>query len=951
MAPTSLSISDSVPAMQWALVPKRSSGSSIKPEYIQIPVPAIAADDVLVQIKFSGVCYQHSETWKDEAWTKTHPIGGHEGTGLVVAVGENVDNLAVADRVGVQWANQSCGNCDFCHSGCEPLCPDARFSGYTVDGTFQQYAVCKATHVVRIPDDVALDEAASILCSSGTVYKALKESNAQPGQIVAIAGQGGLTSFACQLAKACGFRVLALANEANVTAMKLLGVAFFVDCLSPDVVSEVKSVTGGGPHATLVVTAEETLFHQAIQFVRPRGTVVAVGVPAGGIQTDLFVPMMRMVNIKGSCVANSSETAEALGVVTQAKLNIPHRVLELQDLPGIHELIDKGELQERVVLSLPEPHQDDPSDGAFALSPRVPEFSQSQYNIGTYLAYRLEELGIRDYFVVPGDFNLILLDQILKSEYLRMVGCCNELNAGYAADGYARSSPTRVAVVMVTFMVGSLSVVNAIAGAYSDRLRVVVVCSCPKSITFGQNRVIHHTLGVPDRDQSLRMYREVTTASVRLSRDQKSARQTLDQTLVQCVENSLPVYIEIPADISEMPCDSPQPLAFQRPDLAPANQLQEAIHAVTDAWNSAHRPVVLIGALARSVLPETLVAVLDKLGCAVFCQPDAKSLVPENYPQFAGTFWSKALEPALCGETVMNSDLWVVIGGRWSDYHTLGDTLDISKESYRVLDLQDEYIQAPESHIIQGIPLAQALTALVKSDIKKKPIAMELTKQESHPMSMNNTTLTVASILSGIEHLLRPQDTLIAETGDSWFNAQRIRLPHGTDFQMQMIYGSIGWSLPATMGSQLARPDGRTVLMIGDGSFQMTAQEVSTMIRMRMNAVVFIFNNLGYGIETAIHEGPYNYISNWNYAAFTSSLSGVFHTQDLDNPYLSSAEKQKEMDPSVFAMQIKTHGELLVALNRVQREPEKLAILECCIEPKDISDLLVRFGSAVGKKH
>jgi pyruvate decarboxylase len=200
------------------------------------------------------------------------------------------------------------------------------------------------------------------------------------------------------------------------------------------------------------------------------------------------------------------------------------------------------------------------------------------------LAYQLQETGVRDYFVVPGiifrwktanvictdkfaigDFHLNLLDQLLKNQALHMVGCCNELNAGYAADGYARSSPAKVAVVMVTFMVGGLSIINAIAGAYSDHLRVVVISGCPRSETFVQDRIIHHTLGITDRDQALRMFKEVTTASVRLDRDEPNPASLLEQILMRCVQESLPVYIEISSDLAEMPCKPPGPWIRQVP--------------------------------------------------------------------------------------------------------------------------------------------------------------------------------------------------------------------------------------------------------------------------------------------------------------------------------------------------------------------------------------------------
>lgn len=204
---------------------------------------------------------------------------------------------------------------------------------------------------------------------------------------------------------------------------------------------------------------------------------------------------------------------------------------------------------------------------------------------------------------------------------------------------------------------------------------------------------------------------------------------------------------------------------------------------------------------------------------------------------------------------MLESDLWVILGGRWSDLHTFGK-VDLERESHRIVDMQDGVITTPGGRSIRDIPLDELVSALVASrSVRCLPDLLN-----GDDVLNKNAPLSVPGILHGIQNILKSNDTLIAESGDSWFNAQRIRLRQGADFHIQMMYGSIGWSLPAALGCQLARPDGRAVLMIGDGSFQMTAQELSTMIRMRSNSIIFIFNNLGYQIEVSqtrnIHLRP-----------------------------------------------------------------------------------------------
>ena len=217
-----------------------------------------------------------------------------------------------------QWINGTCLACDFCQRSDEPLCAQALLSGYTVDGTFQQYCIAKAAHVARIPKECDLEAIAPVLCAGITVYKGLKESGARPGETVAIVGAGGgLGSLACQYAKAMGLRVIAIdgGNEKKEMTAKL-GAESYVDFMSSkNVVSDVKAATpdGLGPHAVILVAVNEKPFQQAAEYVRPRGTVVAIGLPAGAyLRAPVFESVIKMITIKGSYVGNRADSAEAI---------------------------------------------------------------------------------------------------------------------------------------------------------------------------------------------------------------------------------------------------------------------------------------------------------------------------------------------------------------------------------------------------------------------------------------------------------------------------------------------------------------------------------------------------------------------------------------------------------------------------------------------------------------
>ncbi|CAI7593091.1 unnamed protein product [Penicillium manginii] len=706
---------DGIPKKQWAQV-FESSGSALK--FTQVPVPMPGTAEVLVNIKYSGVCHSDLQAWKG-GWPldpKKDLIGGHEGVGTVVKIGEGVKGVAVGDHVGIQWINSICGSCASCDSDDQRSCANAQFSGYTRDGTFQQYVVCKELCAVRIPLEAPLDKIAPILCAGVTVYRALQETGAQPGQIVAIVGAGGgLGTLACQYAKAMGFRVLAISSGAEKRMhCEKLGVDYFADYRSSkDLTCDIQRLTNGGPHAVVVVSSYDRPISQAIEYIRTRGTIVLVGLPPRAvIKADLFSVVFRMITIKGSYVGTREDTEEALRFFLHKNLTMQCQIMELEQLPQVYDMMEKASVKGRIVLRMPE------SAGVTELFARpslmspliTPRFSPTDHNIGTLLAHRMEELGVKDFFAVPGDSNLLLLDQILKNPSLRLVGCCNELNAGYAADGYARSSPNKVAVVVVTFTVGSLSLLNAIAGAYSERLKIIIISGCPCSKLLTEESLLHHTTGGASKDQALRVFHEFTATSIRLVSSENAAL-CLDEALSHCIHKSLPVYIEIPTDLVGVVGNVPTPLQISPPlPLIQSGAIDEIISPLITTWNAAHRPILIIGALAHFFLStEALIALADKLGCAVFCQPDAKSTVPESHPQFAGTFWATASRPE-CRDTVMDADLWVVVGGRWSDLHTFGG-LNIQEERRRMIDIQETSIRMPNGRLIQDLCLADALGA------------------------------------------------------------------------------------------------------------------------------------------------------------------------------------------------------------------------------------------------
>jgi len=344
-----------VPTEQWAQIFYKTGGPI---EYKKIPVAKPGPDEVLVNIKYSGVCHTDLHALSGD-WpldVKLPLVGGHEGAGVVVARGSLVDDIEIGDYAGVKWINGSCLQCSFCQTADEPLCGKALLSGYTVDGTFQQYCIAKAAHVARIPKSCDLEAISPVLCAGITVYKGLKESGAKPGQTVAIVGAGGgLGSMAIQYAKAMGLRVIAIdGGDEKKQHTAELGAESFVDFItSKNLVGDVKAATGDGlgPHAVLLVAVNEKPFQQAAEYVRPRGTVVAIGLPAGAyLRAPVFESVIKMITIKGSYVGNRRDSAEAIDFFARGLIKCPFKTVGLSELQVVYDKMYKGEIAGRYVV-------------------------------------------------------------------------------------------------------------------------------------------------------------------------------------------------------------------------------------------------------------------------------------------------------------------------------------------------------------------------------------------------------------------------------------------------------------------------------------------------------------------------------------------------------------------------------------------------------------------------
>mmetsp|Transcript_17263 Transcript_17263/g.51667 ORF Transcript_17263/g.51667 Transcript_17263/m.51667 type:complete len:571 (-) Transcript_17263:327-2039(-) len=558
--------------------------------------------------------------------------------------------------------------------------------------------------------------------------------------------------------------------------------------------------------------------------------------------------------------------------------------------------------------------------------------------LGQHIATRLVELGVTHIFGVPGDFNLVLLDQLISEPKLTFVGCCNELNAGYAADGYARSRG--IGAVCTTFTVGGLSVINAIAGSYSESLPIICITGGPNTNDFATNHILHHTIGKPDWNQELRCFKEVTCDQTQINHLDE-AHEMVDHCMASALRHRKPVYLNVCCNLAgeTHPTFQGTYIPFSiYPKLSNKASLAAAVDAAADFLNKAVKPVLVAGGQLRTEKAMGAFAeVMNASQYPVCHMVNAKGMVDEQHKNFIGTYWGQVSTP-YCAETVESADAYLVVGPTFNDYTTTGWTLLMT--SKKMVRVDSNSVTIGGGCIYHCITTSEFLTALA-AKLKPNDKAMQIHNRMFTPPSVvaespEGSPLTTNVLFKHIQAMLTRDSSVLAETGDSWFNCQKLRLPTGCGYEFQCQYGSIGWSVGATLGYGIgqALSGKRLIASIGDGSFQVTAQDVTTMMRQNLNAIIFLINNRGYSIEVEIHDGPaennYNDIQNWDYVALVKAM---------DN----GSDK-------VYAVRVDTEDQLKAAIEAASTEQKnRLVFIECTIDRDDCSKELLEWGARVSE--
>lgn len=506
--------------------------------------------------------------------------------------------------------------------------------------------------------------------------------------------------------------------------------------------------------------------------------------------------------------------------------------------------------------------------------------ADSKTTVGAYLFKRLHEFGVRGVHGVPGDFNLALLD-LLNEGGLYWVGNCNELNSGYAADGYARVKG--ISALITTFGVGELSALAAVAGSYSEHVPVVHIVGIPNTASQRRHLLLHHTLGNGDYRVFCDMSKRISETHTILDEHVDCAAE-IDRVLRTCWTRARPVYIGLPTNSVFKELDAgrlktPIPLEL---DPNPKETEDEVVEQILNLMYKSKNTIILSDACAiRHRVLDELHALIDKTGLPTFVTPMGKSSVDETLPSFGGVYVGDVSRPDV-KERVESAELILYVGGLISDFNSGGFTFHISPKNTVEFHSDNMKVRYSEFPGITMKHVLKRLTTQIDMSRIRVTATTELSnKLPRHERESESQEISHAWMWPMLGQWLRQNDIVVTETGTANFGILETRFPRGVTHISQVLWGSIGYSVGALQGAALANKElsterapgpapptpRRVILFVGDGSLQLTVQEISTMLRHNLKPIIFVLNNSGYTIERKIHgeTATYNDIQPWRH--------------------------------------------------------------------------------------
>ncbi|OWK38371.1 alpha-keto acid decarboxylase family protein [Fimbriiglobus ruber] len=541
-----------------------------------------------------------------------------------------------------------------------------------------------------------------------------------------------------------------------------------------------------------------------------------------------------------------------------------------------------------------------------------------QTTIGSYLVDRLCGLGLKHAFGVPGDYVLAFYKMLADSP-IKMIGSTAELPAGYAADAYARVSGLGCCVS--TYGVGALSLANAVACAYAEKSPVVVVSGAPGLRERRRGQLLHHTFGAYDAQQAV--FSNLTCANCVLD-DPLTAFREIDRVLEACLRHKRPVYIELPRDRVTQPSLHPHVAASEEPTSDPL-ELQDAVAEAVGMLRNSRKPVILAGIeIERFGLSGDTLRLAERYGIPIAAMLLSKSVVPEGHPLYAGVYQAGAGRPTVT-QFVEDADCLVMLGALVTDLDTGMFTHDL--DDNQVIHAAVDGVRV-RRHIYPDVRLPDFVRALAEADLPrfdhKPPVAGEPVYAPWR--AEKGRPLSVARLFQKVNAVLTGQTTVISDPGDALFGAADLVVPDRAGFLAPAFYATLGWAIPAAVGAQLARPDHRPLVLVGDGSFQFTGAELSTAIRLGLDPIVIVLNNRGYLTERVLLDGDFNDIANWQFHKLVDVFGGG------------------------KGYEARTEDEFDAVLDAAQATRGQTVIINAHLPPLDMTPGLRRLGERLAKR-
>lgn len=544
--------------------------------------------------------------------------------------------------------------------------------------------------------------------------------------------------------------------------------------------------------------------------------------------------------------------------------------------------------------------------------------------IGCYLFSQLRKIGVRHVIGLPGDYNLQLIEQINQTSELSFVGTCNELNAAYAADGYARLNG--ISSLLTTYGVGDLSAINGVAGAYAEHVSMICITGSPPSHVNANHLPTHHSTADGNFSNVLNCFKEFTVAQTCLT--YINAVEEIDRVLRACIRERRPVYIQIPSDIAYLQVTIPQAAIARSicPDSSEPRMLQDVVARLLPRLGAAVKPAFLLDIdVERYQLKADIQYLAEVLNIPMITLSTAKCVVDESHPRFYGTY-SGAASTRQVRERVEESDCLIAFSPRF---------IDINSALYSCKLPDDTIYVNPQNVLWQG----QAFPGLRSRDLLNciiETLGIQYVPQFPRPSQSQNTALVLAMAEKKIthhyfwqrmSHFFQQDDVVVAECGTSHIALSSIPMPENVCFLCQPVWGAIGYTLPALLGSLLSNASRRHILFIGDGAFQLTVQELSTILLYDFNPIIFLINNKGYTIERHIlgAGAEYNEVADWSY----TELAGCFNKKN-----------------TAFTTIVNNEVELEYALKACEKQ-RRLSFIQINFDPLDCPESLKSFGKMI----